>query len=179
MNDVFHIWHSGHFGTICGFRLGYLSSQEVDWIEINAAWGMTAMLLHLIAKELNYSFKEYKVVPRGSLSRMQHIKSENDQFELYYEREMNPLNVFWRHRFDKAMGLFLGCLQQIIENIQSIDNTFVSPYKIKGDTINGISIQLQSDESYWTRALKYMLTDIKYITSWLCGNKYANQFQSS
>lgn len=36
LNDAFHIWFDGHFGTINGFRLGRLPSQSVEWAEINA-----------------------------------------------------------------------------------------------------------------------------------------------
>jgi beclin 1 len=36
LNDVFHIWHDGHFGTINDLRLGRLPSQPVEWPEINA-----------------------------------------------------------------------------------------------------------------------------------------------
>jgi beclin 1 len=56
MNDSFHIWFDGHFGTINGFRLGRLQSQPVDWNEINAAWGHAVMLLQLIGKTLKYKW---------------------------------------------------------------------------------------------------------------------------
>jgi beclin 1 len=55
-NDTSHIWHDGHFGTISSFRLGRLPSQPVDWNEINAAWGQATLLLHTIAKKLNFKF---------------------------------------------------------------------------------------------------------------------------
>ncbi len=43
-NDVFHIYHDGHFGTISGFRLGNLPSQPIDWNEVNAAWGQVSLV---------------------------------------------------------------------------------------------------------------------------------------
>ena len=33
-NLTFHIWHSGRFGTINGFRLGRLPDDQVEWNEI-------------------------------------------------------------------------------------------------------------------------------------------------
>jgi beclin 1 len=42
-NDAFHIWHSGPFGTINGFRLGRLSVEQVEWNEINAALGQVTI----------------------------------------------------------------------------------------------------------------------------------------
>lgn len=47
---TFHIWHTGHFATINGFRLGRLPSAPVEWSEINAAWGQTALLLWSLAR---------------------------------------------------------------------------------------------------------------------------------
>jgi hypothetical protein len=51
-NATFHIWHVGHFATINGFRLGRLPSVPVEWTEINAAWGQTALLLTCLAKAI-------------------------------------------------------------------------------------------------------------------------------
>lgn len=52
-NDSFFIWHQGPYATINGNRLGRLptsstQNQQVDWPEVNAAWGCAALLLHLI-----------------------------------------------------------------------------------------------------------------------------------
>jgi beclin len=49
-NDIFHIWHDGPFGTISGFRLGRTPAVQVEWDEINAAWGQAVLLLHTMAK---------------------------------------------------------------------------------------------------------------------------------
>lgn len=56
-NVTFHIWHAGHFGTINTFRLGQLPSAPVDWSEINAAWGQTALLLSALARKVSLTFK--------------------------------------------------------------------------------------------------------------------------
>ena len=60
-NTVFHIWHDGHFGTINGFRLGRLPTFNVEWDEVNAAWGQTALLLYSLANANNFVFERYKV----------------------------------------------------------------------------------------------------------------------
>ncbi len=46
--DAFQITHDGPFGTINGLRLGRLASQHVEWSEINAAMGQTALLLETV-----------------------------------------------------------------------------------------------------------------------------------
>ena len=58
-NAAFHIWHSGHFGTINGFRLGRLPSVPVDWNELNTAWGQTVLLLHSLARNIQLQFVRY------------------------------------------------------------------------------------------------------------------------
>jgi len=68
LNATFHIWHSGHFGTINTFRLGRLPSEPVDWNEINAAWGQTALLLNSLARKINFKFSNYQIVPFGNNS---------------------------------------------------------------------------------------------------------------
>lgn len=67
-NATFHIWYQGHFGTINNFRLGRLPSAPVDWSEINAAWGQTALLLSAMARKINLTFDKYKLVPFGNHS---------------------------------------------------------------------------------------------------------------
>ena len=44
-NVAFFLWTDGAFGTINTFRLGRTPSTLVEWNEINAAWGQTALLL--------------------------------------------------------------------------------------------------------------------------------------
>ena len=58
-NAAFHIWHSGHFGTINGFRLGRLPSVPVDWNELNTAWGQTVLLLHSLARNIQLQFVRF------------------------------------------------------------------------------------------------------------------------
>ncbi|CAN0355767.1 unnamed protein product, partial [Hapterophycus canaliculatus] len=45
LNDCFHIWHQGPFGTINGFRVGRLNAHMVDWQEVNAGVGQAAIVL--------------------------------------------------------------------------------------------------------------------------------------
>jgi len=75
-NDAFCIGHDGVFGTINGLRLGRVPgvpvciSQlplkddkadpllQVEWAEINAAWGQTLLLLYTIARKLDFTFEK-------------------------------------------------------------------------------------------------------------------------
>mmetsp|Transcript_7224 Transcript_7224/g.21317 ORF Transcript_7224/g.21317 Transcript_7224/m.21317 type:complete len:123 (+) Transcript_7224:77-445(+) len=45
INDCFHLWYSGQFTTMNGFRLGRHTLNKVDWNEVNAALGDVMLLL--------------------------------------------------------------------------------------------------------------------------------------
>lgn len=72
---TFHIWHDGHFGTINNFRLGRLPTVPVNWSEINAAWGQTALLLSSLARKMNLTFKRYLLVPYGDHSYIEELET--------------------------------------------------------------------------------------------------------
>ena len=75
-NDTFCIGHDGVFGTINGLRLGRLNPpKNVEWGEINAAWGTTALLLATVAEKLGFTFRGYRIKPMGSTSHIERIES--------------------------------------------------------------------------------------------------------
>ncbi|CAI5488723.1 unnamed protein product [Closterium sp. Naga37s-1] len=62
LNDAFHIWHDGDFGTINNLRLGRLPSVPVEWEELNAAWGQACHLLFtLTPSPLPFLFLDLQV----------------------------------------------------------------------------------------------------------------------
>jgi beclin 1 len=56
-NDAFCIGHDGPFGTVNGLRLGRVSGVNVEWAEINAAWGQAVLLLYTIARKVGFTFE--------------------------------------------------------------------------------------------------------------------------
>ncbi|XP_055384756.1 beclin-1-like protein [Condylostylus longicornis] len=169
-NVTFHIWHHGHFGTINNFRLGRLSSAPVDWSEINAAWGQTALLLCALARKVNLTFKRYKIVPYGNHSYVE-VLGEGKELPLY---GTGGFKFFWDTKFDAAMVAFLDCLSQFKEEVEKGDTGFCLPYKMdKGkiedsSTGNSYSIKIQfNSEEQWTKALKFMLTNLKWGVAWV------------
>ncbi|KAK6158870.1 hypothetical protein DH2020_006184 [Rehmannia glutinosa] len=149
LNDAFPIWYDGDFGTINNFRLGRLPKVQVEWDEINAAWGQACLLLHTMAQYFRPKF------PFG------------------------PVNVFWSTRYDKAMTLFLTCLKEFAEfaNLKDKENNippekcFKLPYKIENDKVESYSItQSFNKQENWTKALKYTLCNLKWALYWFVGN---------
>ncbi|KAF9438873.1 autophagy protein 6 [Entomortierella beljakovae] len=164
-NDTFNISYDGNFATINGFRLGRLSNEPVEWAEINAAWGQTLLLLHTIANKLNFTFKTYRLVPLGSFSRIDKIEGDRASYELYGSGEFRML---LNRRFDNAMIAFLNCLQQLGDYAEQQESKLELPYKYEiWDRIGDLSIRYQFQQGEtWTRALKYTLTNTKWILAY-------------
>ncbi|KAI8067644.1 autophagy protein Apg6-domain-containing protein [Gilbertella persicaria] len=165
-NDAFCISHDGPFGTINGFRLGKLSTHPVEWNEINAAWGQTLLLLYTVASKLKFQFKTYRLVPMGSFSRIEKIDGDSVvSYELYGSGDfgINKM-LFLNRRFDHAMVAVLNCLKQLTDFAEERDKTLRLPYRINKDRIGELSIRIQFNQlEQWTKALKYMLTNMKWI----------------
>ncbi|XP_064484730.1 beclin-1-like [Ornithodoros turicata] len=170
-NATFHIWHDGHFGTINNFRLGRLPNVRVEASEINVAWGQTVLLLHSLAKKMDLTFKRYRLIPYGNHSYLESLEGKPRELPLHFT---GGFKFLWDPRFDQAMVAFLDCLQQFKEEVERRSPEFSLPYRMdKGkieDTSTGqqysIKIQFNSEEQ-WTKALKFMLTNMKWGLAWV------------
>jgi len=176
-NATFHIWHSGPFGTINGFRLGRLPSVPVDWSEVNTAWGQTVLLLHSLSTKINLTLTKYILVPYGNFSYIKVI-SENKELPLYGS---GGFKLIWDNKFDSGMAAFLECLQQFKEEVERGDSGFCLPYEMEKGKIldrstgNSYSVKMQfNNEEHWTKAMKYMLTNLKWGLAWVT-SKYTNK----
>ncbi|KAI8609561.1 Atg6/Beclin [Chytriomyces sp. MP71] len=162
-NDAFRIWHDGPFGTINGFRLGRLPNQPVEWNEINAALGLSLLLVDTLASKLGFVFKGYKLVPMGSFSRIEKIDGDKAAYELYGSNDFSVL-LFWNRRFDSALQAFLNCIQQLGDFVHERDPKLKLPYPIHKDKIGDLSVRVQfNQDEQWTRALKFMLVNIRFL----------------
>ena len=142
-NDTFCIGHDGLFATINGLRLGRLSSQNVEWAEINAAWGQTLLLLATVAERMGFTFNGYRLKPLGSTSRIEKLEypqqaptsnhataASTDRskvpqakvtpLELYSSGETALGRVFNHRKFDTGMVAFLDCLSQVMEHVTNL-----------------------------------------------------------
>jgi len=171
-DDAFHISYDGHFGTINGFRLGRLPSQPVDWQETNAALGQVALLLSVIAQGSGFIFDKYKLIPLGSFSKMGKKDDAAITYELYGSNDLSLGRLFWYRRFDTALVWLLQCVKEFGDYASLVDKRFAQRYPIKADMIGDVSIKLQfNQDAKWTKALKYMLTNLKFLLVWVSKRK--------
>ena len=146
-NDTFCIGHDGYFGTINGLRLGRLPApNNVEWAEINAAWGTTALLLATVAEKLRFSFRGYAIKPMGSTSRIDKIdysqpasttsstvstnptpsaparqQPKVTSLELYSSGDVPVMQKLMHRRFNDAMIAFLDCVKQLGDFVEKSD----------------------------------------------------------
>ena len=171
-DDAFYITASGHFGSINGFKLGRLPAQTVGWDEINAALGQVVLLLHSIARQVRFEFRSVVLHPFGSYSKIADRKNPEVLNELYH---YSSSEFFLRQgsssssagkRFKTALCLLLVAVKEFGQFGESKDPHFRLPKSIQGDKIGGLSIQTVVAETNWTKALKYLLTNLKYLLAW-------------
>jgi len=166
LNDAFYISHDGHFGTINGFRLGRMTSIPVSWEENNAALGFVSLLVCTISKLVDFKSKNYRILPRGSTSRIKRLEpgsSSGTVMDLCGDTG----RFLWGRRFDNALMWLLDYVSELNDHCQHIDPSFKPPHDINADTIGGLSIRMSKEEYQWTRALKFLLTDIKMLVAWV------------
>ena len=174
LNSAFHIWHNGHFGTINGFRLGRLQTVQVDWSEINAAWGQTAFLLSTLARHSSVTFERYRLVPYGNQSFIEPLDGKKKTLPLHSSASFR---FFTDTKFDLAMVAFLDCLNQLKMHIENNSKPhFMLPYKIDKDRIGdpakefySVKTQFNTPER-WTKALKFVLTNLRWALTWVAAN---------
>jgi beclin 1 len=164
--SVFHISFDGPYGTISGARLGSTPDNPVEWWEINAAWGQAVLLLDTLARAVGGGFKftKGKLEPRGSFSRVHDSRGPAELF--------GPASKIVCLSFDRAQVAFLACLKEFEVALAQRGATnfktggpFSLSFPIDGDRVAGYSIRYGlSRDKAWTKALKYMLLDLKFCT---------------
>ncbi|KAF8222927.1 APG6-domain-containing protein [Tricholoma matsutake] len=166
-NDAFCIGHDGVFGTINGLRLGRVPGVPVEWAEINAAWGQALLLLYTIARKLDYTFENYRLVPMGSFSRIEKTTGDKATYELYGSGDLHFGRLLHNRRFDIAMVGFLDCLKHLMVHVKSQDPSVDFPHQISKDKIGDVSVKLQfNQEEAWTRSLRHVLLALKICLKW-------------
>ena len=177
-NDCFHIWHDGCFGTINGLRLGNYGGI-VPWSEINAALGTAALLLYTLSARPGSDFRfSFDIVPMGSFTKITtRPKRKGDAVTVYNLFSDDSFQLFGKRSFNAALNMLLTCLKEAGDSVIIRDRTLAFPYPIETCggrssefTIGGLSLAYESGGEIWTRALKYFLADLKWLTAFTTKN---------
>uniref|UniRef100_K3WII1 Atg6 BARA domain-containing protein n=1 Tax=Globisporangium ultimum (strain ATCC 200006 / CBS 805.95 / DAOM BR144) TaxID=431595 RepID=K3WII1_GLOUD len=164
LHDMFSISQSGPFATINNFRVGQLPSVPVEWNEINAGFGECALLLNTLAGIVGLEFSDFKIVPLGSFSKIVRFTNLRMEYSLHGSDQDN----FSESHFNLGLGAWITCLRQLIVFVEASDPTMRLPYKISKHAIKSYSIlYLKNKQAEWTKALKYALTNLKWLLIWV------------
>lgn len=159
-NDAFFIWHDGQYGTINGLRLGCVNGQPVDWMQVNAAMGYVALLLAAVCSQTGCKFSEFRIVPQGSFSKVTKHGDERKTHELFFDNRM-----FAMSRFNQGLRCLAQCMQELAAFVMEKEPSIRLPYVVADFKVHGIPIVFDK-EMQWTRAMKYLLTNLKWVLSW-------------
>ncbi|KEP63175.1 UNVERIFIED_CONTAM: hypothetical protein HHA_221360 [Hammondia hammondi] len=186
MNDAFHIWTDGALPSINSCRIGRISSPATpSWAEINSGWGHMCLLLDVLFRKVYVHPTHYRLVPRGPFSCLIRRKDDTVLPLQGGGKETGLSRFFYRNRhFDEATVAFLECVQELHEalvhfarqpwppyaspGVQTPWEPPDLPFAIEGDRVGGLSIRLHlSQDERWTKAVKYLLIDLKWLLSYV------------
>jgi beclin 1 len=167
LNDAFYIWYAGPYATINNFRLGNTQVKPIESNEINSALGETALVLYLIAFKCHFEFKNYNIIPMGSFPKIIKLDDRSKTiYSLYIDQ--TSFSLFPKRNFNAALTGLLSCIQELGDYVASYDPTMTMPYKINisENKINEVSTVYGLDDEIWTRSLKFMLSNVKWLIAW-------------
>jgi beclin len=143
---------------------------RVPWTEINAALGQVALLLLTMEKfTLSGIHYRHQIVHQGSTTKIGIRRAGGTAVSLYNLYHDDSFQLFGRRNFNIAIECLCECVWDAAEAVQKRDHTITLPYaleRVKGELLIGklpASIAFGQDGTEWTRAMKYLLTDIKHI----------------
>jgi Apg6 BARA domain len=158
------------------FRTPSSSRIKVPWKEINGALGQVALLISTMEKKPNTGVKlRCEIKPAGCTSKIgvRHgLASTTTLYNLYYVDE--AFQFFGKRNFNTALQHLVQCVSDIADVVRKRDRTIILPYPIEQKKVSGrnaiveflvggVTIAHGIDDIEWTRAMKYLLTDIKHI----------------
>lgn len=169
LNDAFYIWYTNSFGTINSFRLGTIPSKPVDFAEINAALGQAALALHIISTKAGINLKTFQVLPLASASKMVKVDDRRTMYPLFIDSGVT-FSLFPKRNFNSGLSALISCMVEIGDFISEHDPTLTVPHlmSVSESTIAELSFVygVTDGDEVWTRALKYMLANIKWMITW-------------
>lgn len=138
---------------------------------MNAAFGQAVLAIAIVAEKAKIEFSKFDLLPMGNSPKIFRIDDRRTLYCLYAD---GSFSLFPKKRFNLALVGFLHCVDELGHHVNNRDPTLSLPYLIKPSegTINGQSILLGADDELWTRSLKFLLSDIKWIIAWAA--KYHN-----
>lgn len=159
---------------------------KIPWIEINSALGQVALLLHVLEQKPHSGISYgHEIQPMGSTSKIGMRRGETTAVTYYNLCSDDGFSLFGKRNFHIALETLLECISTAAHAIQERDRTIAIPHAIQPPrtqqhqnqhrannntsaewTIGGLSIHYGLDGVEWTRAMKYLLTNVKWLVAY-------------
>jgi len=151
-------------------------SLKVPWSETNAALGQVVLLLSVLQQKPNSGivFRTHKLIPLGSCSKVGILQPDGRpsvEYNLFYSDE--SFSFFGKRNFNTALDGLFHCLKDAIDVASTRDRTIIVPHEViipsgqRGEIrIGGLPPTYDgTNGETWSRAMKYLLTDLKWLVS--------------
>ena len=145
------------------------ATMSVPWAEVNSALGLVALLLSTLQHKPNSGFHfKNEIVAMGSTSKIGVRRGDSiTYYDLFTD---DNFHFFGKRNFNIALTGLVRCVAEAEETVQERDRTIALPHSINASargemTIGGLPIAYGPDGEQWTRAMKYLLTDIKWLVA--------------
>lgn len=112
----------------------------------------------------------FKLVPLGSFSKV--IRTTDLRME--YRLHGSDHDNFAESHLNLGLGAWVICLGQLVSYVEARDRSMRLPYKVSKHSVGGYSVlYLRNKHNEWTKALKYALTNLKWLLTWVSARGYA------
>ncbi|GMS96981.1 hypothetical protein PENTCL1PPCAC_19156 [Pristionchus entomophagus] len=160
-------------GCINGFRLGRLPDVQIDWPEINAAWGQALLLLDILMKRAHCALPGVEFVTLHSSSAIRVERGATvKEYPLHATGSWKP---FGNKNMDGGACLFMEALALLCNTVSEQINASGGvpiewPHRIRGDRLIDsdmeYTVKMQfSAEERWTSAMRAMLLNLKWAAA--------------
>jgi hypothetical protein len=149
---------------------GGASTVKVPWSEINSALGLLALLLSSLERKPHAGVRfRNEVVCSGSTSKIG-LRREGGSTAYYNLYSDDSFQFFGRRHFNTALQCLVQCVVDASDAIQRRDPTIHLPHPIdrtpREFTVGGLPVAYGTDGVEWTRAMKYLLTNVKHLSAY-------------
>jgi len=142
---------------------------SVPWAEVNSALGLVALLLSTLQHKPHSGFHfKNEIVAMGSTSKIGVRRGDSiTYYDLFTD---DNFHFFGKRNFNIALTGLVRCVAEAEEAVQERDRTIALPHSIDASshgemTIGGLPIAYGPNGEQWTRAMKYLLIDIKWLVA--------------
>ncbi|XP_049852205.1 beclin-1-like protein [Schistocerca gregaria] len=174
LNDVFHIWHDGHFATINSYRVGTRapgSGEVVPHQEASVALEFLAMAVQRILTVLSHACSEWEIQLSGSGACLVRRPS-GERYVLCSEKRGVFSKLVVKTSFDVALCGLVCCVAEIGEVLLKASG-FELPHAVErcGKVAGRCVRRAANSEESWTQCLCCLTANVKAIIWWCSENR--------